>query len=89
MPNEPLSCPHGHHVNQKLWALGGDAVCAYRCSFRDAPATTECNAAAFVLGTSNGIRVMWSVTIHELHEMEEQRLSIKGIRDYLGLRWAA
>ena len=89
MPNEPLSCPHGHHVKQKVWALGGDALTAYRCAYRDAPSTDECDAAAFVLGGNSGIRVMWHVTIHELHEMEERHLTIKGIRDYLGLRWAA
>lgn len=90
LPNEPLYCPHGHRVDWKIWTLGGDAVTAFRCPFREPPRREyTCDAGVFVLGVEGGIRVMWHVTIHELHVLESERMSIKQIRDYLGLRFAA
>jgi hypothetical protein len=90
LPNEPLFCPHGHRVDLKVWTLGGDAVAAFRCPYREPPRREySCDAGVFILGVDGGVRVMWHVTVHELHVLERERMSIKQIRDFLGLRFAA
>ncbi len=86
-PDEPLCCPRGHRVPRHFWALGETPQGGYRCTFRPPPGLVACNLGVFLLPLEGGVKIVVDVSSRELHEMEQRRMSLRQMRDFLGLAW--
>jgi hypothetical protein len=66
--------------------LGGVDVAAFRCQNHETP-LLGCDAHVLVIGFSRTMRVIVEVSSRELHEIEDQAMTVERIRDHLGLKW--
>lgn len=84
LADDIVRCPHGHAVSKHFWSLGEFSASGYRCQALTPPGDKTCGVSLVVLPF---MRAVVEVTTQELSAMDAQRLSIRQIRDLLGLTW--
>lgn len=87
-PGEQIYCPNGHKIDHNVWAISEDPMVVRRCEFKwEAAGAGRCNTCVYWILMPGGYRIVKEVTSSEAHEMEQQRMTVKEVVMFLGLRW--
>lgn len=89
MPNEPLVCPHGHKFPRDFWIVGSEPGGGCRCKHKPPPRGVECGLLVYWVLFPGGTRLVVEVSSRELRDMEDRRMNVEQVREYLGLSWPA